>query len=450
MAAAAPECPAEPLDSEHPLFVLYTSGSTAKPKGILHTTGGYLTGVSATYRLVFDLRPETDVYWCAADVGWVTGHSYIVYGPLCNGATSVMWEGAPDYPDRGYLVGDRRALWGHDLYCAPTAIRACIKWGAEWPNAHDLSSLRLLGSVGEPINPKAWLCGSSRRPPVRSARSPRRGDRGGDARVGDRRPGGDRRQGRAIRDRGPGRPGIDHADPDLGDRRVARLDVDAAAARAAALIPVAAAAPSRPPAARRGVPQPSRRRREPGAAVERHPLPPDAAKLALRAVYSHSQADPALLAALAGPRDLHRGEAAGPRRTGQPRRRGRRQGRPARGEDVFRRRDLNCMTCHAVSKAGGDIGADLSAFGDLAARYVVDSILVPDQSIKEQYHTLIVLTATARCTRASSPTRTAGGSSSRTRPAPSHRPGRLDRGTEGGRLADAQGAGQPDDARRVR
>jgi acetyl-CoA synthetase len=157
MAAAAPECPAEALDSEHPLFVLYTSGSTAKPKGILHTTGGYLTGVSATYRLVFDLRPQTDVYWCAADVGWVTGHSYIVYGPLCNGATSVMWEGAPDYPDRGiwWEIVERYGVT--ILYCAPTAIRACIKWGAEWPNAHDLSSLRLLGSVGEPINPKAWL-----------------------------------------------------------------------------------------------------------------------------------------------------------------------------------------------------------------------------------------------------------------------------------------------------
>ena len=129
VAAAAPECPAEPLDSEHPLFVLYTSGSTAKPKGILHTTGGYLTGVSATHRLVFDLRPESDVYWCAADVGWVTGHSYIVYGPLCNGATSVMWEGAPDYPDKGiwWEIVERYGVT--TLYCAPTAIRACIKWG---------------------------------------------------------------------------------------------------------------------------------------------------------------------------------------------------------------------------------------------------------------------------------------------------------------------------------
>jgi acetyl-CoA synthetase len=157
LAAADPECEAEPLDAEHPLYILYTSGSTAKPKGILHTTGGYLTGVSATHRYVFDLRPETDVYWCAADVGWVTGHSYIVYGPLCNGATSVMWEGAPDYPDKGiwWEIVERYKVT--ILYCAPTAIRACIKRGSEWPGKHDLSSLRLLGTVGEPINPKAWL-----------------------------------------------------------------------------------------------------------------------------------------------------------------------------------------------------------------------------------------------------------------------------------------------------
>jgi acetyl-CoA synthetase len=157
LAGADPECPAEELDAEHPLYILYTSGSTAKPKGILHTTGGYLTGVSATHRYVFDLKPESDVYWCAADVGWVTGHSYIVYGPLCNGATSVMWEGAPDYPDKGiwWEIVERYGV--SILYCAPTAIRACIKWGARWPGEHDLSSLRLLGSVGEPINPKAWL-----------------------------------------------------------------------------------------------------------------------------------------------------------------------------------------------------------------------------------------------------------------------------------------------------
>jgi acetyl-CoA synthetase len=157
LAEADPECAAEPLDAEHPLFILYTSGSTAKPKGILHTTGGYLTGVSATHRYVFDLKPESDVYWCAADVGWVTGHSYIVYGPLANGATSVMWEGAPDYPHKGIWWELVERYGVTILYCAPTAIRACIKWGAEWPNRHDLSSLRLLGSVGEPINPKAWL-----------------------------------------------------------------------------------------------------------------------------------------------------------------------------------------------------------------------------------------------------------------------------------------------------
>jgi acetyl-CoA synthetase len=157
VAAADPSCPAEPMDAEDPLFILYTSGSTAKPKGILHTTGGYLTGVSATHRYVFDLRPNRDVYWCAADVGWITGHSYIVYGPLANGATSVMWEGAPDYPNKGiwWEIVERYGV--SILYCAPTAIRACIKWGAEWPRKHDLGSLRLLGSVGEPINPKAWL-----------------------------------------------------------------------------------------------------------------------------------------------------------------------------------------------------------------------------------------------------------------------------------------------------
>jgi len=157
LAAADAECEAAPLDAEHPLFILYSSGSTAKPKGILHTTGGYLTGAAWTHRLVFDLKPESDVYFCSADVGWITGHSYIVYGPLANGCTSVMYEGAPDYPHKGIWWELCERYGATIFYTAPTAIRTCMKWGPELPAAHDLSKLRLLGSVGEPINPKAWL-----------------------------------------------------------------------------------------------------------------------------------------------------------------------------------------------------------------------------------------------------------------------------------------------------
>ncbi len=149
-------CPAEGFDSEHPLFILYTSGSTGKPKGILHTTGGYLLGAHCTTKFIFDLR-EDDVYWCTADVGWITGHTYLVYGPLANGATCVMYEGAPNWPepDRFWrLIADYGVTI---LYTAPTAIRAFIKWGDEWPAKHDLGSLRLLGTVGEPINPEAWM-----------------------------------------------------------------------------------------------------------------------------------------------------------------------------------------------------------------------------------------------------------------------------------------------------
>jgi acetyl-CoA synthetase len=146
----------EPLDSEDMLFLLYTSGSTGKPKGIIHTTGGYLTGVSTTHRMIFDLREE-DVYWCTADIGWVTGHSYIVYGPLANGATTVMYEGTPDWPDKDRFWRIIEKYGVTILYTAPTAIRTFVRWGDEYPNRCDLSSLRLLGSVGEPINPEAWV-----------------------------------------------------------------------------------------------------------------------------------------------------------------------------------------------------------------------------------------------------------------------------------------------------
>ena len=157
VAAADPVCPAEPMDSEQLLFLLYTSGTTGKPKGIMHTSGGYLTHVAYTHKYVFDLHPDTDVYWCTADVGWVTGHSYIVYGPLANGATSVMYEGVPNFPgnDRLWAIIEKYKVT--KFYTAPTAIRTFMKWGAAEPAKHDLSSLRLLGSVGEPINPEAWM-----------------------------------------------------------------------------------------------------------------------------------------------------------------------------------------------------------------------------------------------------------------------------------------------------
>ncbi|HZS24835.1 MAG TPA: acetate--CoA ligase [Gaiellaceae bacterium] len=149
-------CPCEPMDSEDLLFLMYTSGTTAKPKGIIHTTGGYLVGIATTHHYIFDLKPSS-IYWCAADIGWITGHSYIVYGPLCNGATSVLYEGTPDFPDKDRWWSIVEQYKVTILYTAPTAIRSHMKWGPEYAEKHDLSSLRLLGSVGEPINPEAWI-----------------------------------------------------------------------------------------------------------------------------------------------------------------------------------------------------------------------------------------------------------------------------------------------------
>ncbi|MDB4895307.1 MAG: acetyl-coenzyme synthetase, partial [Firmicutes bacterium] len=153
---ASPVCECEAMDAEDPLFILYTSGSTGKPKGVLHTTGGYLTHVATTHKHIFDIK-DSDVYWCTADVGWVTGHSYVIYGPLANGATTMMYEGSPDYPDRGRMWDIIEKYRINIYYTAPTAIRSFMRWGPEYPAKYDLSSLRLLGTVGEPINPEAWM-----------------------------------------------------------------------------------------------------------------------------------------------------------------------------------------------------------------------------------------------------------------------------------------------------